>query len=693
MRKGNDGQSIYILISLLLISLSILPYTENSVALNDFNRQNIIYVDCGNVDGPWDGSIDHPYRHIQDAIDAADETDTIYVFEGIYNESVIIEKSVTLIGENRDRTIIDASKDGTVILIEASNVVVKNFTIRNSGGYAGDAGVKISSDNVKIVNCTIYRTRSGIFLANSAGAVIGRCNFSINGKAIVIENSTEIAINGCYFEHNAIGIYISNSEKTWVERCYANTNGIGVLVENSSNIGIYRCAMYNNNDNQGGVFIENSHHIVVVDCHVYHNGFGVKIGGSKSLWLNRCNVTWNTHFGIYLSDSSEDITISECNVSYNFRYGIYISEKSVASIHFNNIYNNRLYGIYCEDSSLNAQCNWWGSLLGPSRYEIGIGDRVSHEGKNTRYRPWLKHPVPNAGSTWKLDPFYHINISVENRKVIPVNGNDSDGDSIPDWWEEKYGYNPEVWDDHRYLDPDNDALSNIEEYYMYEFGADPFHRDIFLEFDWIGLKDGDDTNKLPSRYVNKLVNVFKKHNITLHIDVGNLGGGEGIVKKQPLTYSDIVDIYWDYFLHNDIDNPRKGIFHYGLVCYYGPGPGFAFIGLDNLDSFLIASEMQKEKHKLLSRQRLIAGGSIHELGHTMGLTVDDHDGIDNRGATVIPSLEFMKYKNYKSCLNYLYTYIIIDYSDGTHGRNDFDDWSNLDFYFFKNTHFEWPKTD
>jgi len=42
-------------------------------------------------------------------------------------------------------------------------------------------------------------------------------------------------------------------------------------------------------------------------------------------------------------------------------------------------------------------------------------------------------------------------------------------------------------------------------------------------------------------------------------------------------------------------------------------------------------------------------------------------------------------------MNYCYTYRILDYSDGSHGRNDFDDWGNLDFYFFKNSHFEWPK--
>jgi len=34
-------------------------------------------------------------------------------------------------------------------------------------------------------------------------------------------------------------------------------------------------------------------------------------------------------------------------------------------------------------------------------------------------------------------------------------------------------------------------------------------------------------------------------------------------------------------------------------------------------------------------------------------------------------------------VNYGYTYILVDYSDGSHGKNDFDDWHDLDLTFFE----------
>ena len=45
--------------------------------------QKTIYVDDDNTAGPWNGTLEYPYRYIQDAIDVSSKDDTIYVFNGI----------------------------------------------------------------------------------------------------------------------------------------------------------------------------------------------------------------------------------------------------------------------------------------------------------------------------------------------------------------------------------------------------------------------------------------------------------------------------------------------------------------------------------------------------------------------------------------------------------------------------------
>lgn len=62
---------------------------------------------------------------------------------------------------------------------------------------------------------------------------------------------------------------------------------------------------------------------------------------------------------------------------------------------------------------------------------------------------------------------------------------DTDGDGIPDAWEKQYGTNFEVFDAND--DPDNDFLTNMEEYRL---GTDPLNPDT----DGDGLLDGDETN-------------------------------------------------------------------------------------------------------------------------------------------------------------------------------------------------------
>ena len=69
---------------------------------------------------------------IQEAIDVAGIDYTIFVYNGTYYEQLVIRKPLLLIGERPDTTIIDGGGQGNVIDILSNNVVIQNFTIRNS---------------------------------------------------------------------------------------------------------------------------------------------------------------------------------------------------------------------------------------------------------------------------------------------------------------------------------------------------------------------------------------------------------------------------------------------------------------------------------------------------------------------------------------------------------------------------------
>ncbi|HSV50007.1 MAG TPA: hypothetical protein VLH35_06790 [Candidatus Acidoferrales bacterium] len=69
---------------------------------------------------------------INQAIQNASDGDTIFIKQGTYNETIIIDKAVTLRGEDTNRTIINGNTTATVIQILHDNVTITGLTITYS---------------------------------------------------------------------------------------------------------------------------------------------------------------------------------------------------------------------------------------------------------------------------------------------------------------------------------------------------------------------------------------------------------------------------------------------------------------------------------------------------------------------------------------------------------------------------------
>jgi len=174
-----------------------------------------------------------PSESIQAAINNATSGETIIVNPGTYNESLQINKTISLIGEDRDQTIINGQNNQFTIDIMANNVTVENFTIQSTL-YPGE-GINIFGSQPQgdsISQNTIEDSQYGIALTQST------TSFSSNDT-----------ISGNIIENNQYGVSLSSS--------IGNTISYNLITENSEG-GIAPITASSNNLFSGNEVLNNS---------------------------------------------------------------------------------------------------------------------------------------------------------------------------------------------------------------------------------------------------------------------------------------------------------------------------------------------------------------------------------------------------------------------------------------------------
>jgi parallel beta-helix repeat protein len=208
----------------------------------EFLDENTLYVDSK-------GTKD--YTNIQEAINDAMENQTIFVYEGTYYEHIVINKSIDLKGQNKEKTIIDGNYTGTIILIEKDCTAnITGFTIRRSGTGTSNAGIQIKSDYNII--------KDNIFYMNANGIYTSYANYN-RFENNLFDSNTKY---GMY-------IYTSSNYVETIENIFVDNNcGLRVKGSNNNNItrnifkdnkqGMYFCCGARTNTVYHNTFINNS---------------------------------------------------------------------------------------------------------------------------------------------------------------------------------------------------------------------------------------------------------------------------------------------------------------------------------------------------------------------------------------------------------------------------------------------------
>lgn len=315
MKNGLKAKILIIGVALLCIGTGAVSAVTSESSLNP-QPMNRGWLYVGGA-GPGN------YTTIQTAINNATSGDTIFVYMGTYNENVDTKlKKLTLIGEDRDTTIIQGQTTDPVVRIGTSDTSIEGFTMI---GSLVEIIVLVTSlsENVFIKNNVIKNGIQGISLAVT---------------------TSRITITGNTISDNVyIGIQVQTSTYNVIQGNIIADNG-----------------------KQGIDLSLSSNHNSILNNTITGNGEeGIAIGGLASTENTiKGNVVLDNKLGIRFTSGAGSNEIISNSIESNDMEGLLLSSSSENTIEMNNFIDNKRQATFKLSSRNLWDANYWSNWIG-----------------------------------------------------------------------------------------------------------------------------------------------------------------------------------------------------------------------------------------------------------------------------------------------------------------------------------------
>ena len=241
------------------------------------------------------------YPTIQAALDKSVDGDIVLVKRGTYVENPVVNKSISLVGEDRDVTELDVT---TGLRIRSENVTVSGFTFKGKGGNGilSGTGISLETSYCSILGNRIKDVTHGLVMFQSNGSYIADNIFESIGlssaiqlnfanKNLIKNNTIGSCVEGIQIWQNSNNNTVSDNtitscQDTAINFQYSNDNTI--LGNNITHSGL-GTSIYGSNRN-----------IISNNSYVYNV---VQFGASETYYLTfGYNRSVNAVYGNFWSD-------------------------------------------------------------------------------------------------------------------------------------------------------------------------------------------------------------------------------------------------------------------------------------------------------------------------------------------------------------------------------------------------------
>jgi parallel beta-helix repeat protein len=381
------------------------------------------------------------YSTVQEAINANETADghVIRVDAGTYYEQVVVNKSLTLIGQDKFSTIIDGNGSQTILQVTAQNVTVFNFTLQNTtSGYGAIQLYYSQGDNISdnIIRNTYY----GIYIYNSQNNTINNIQGQNNSySGVYLYFSNQNSISNCIFSNNTVaGFLLYNSSRNLIHTNTLSNSKYGITLT-SSDIN----TVHDNNITKAEVGIRaiESNGNLVYSSNVSKCTSGIQISSSNNNIASNNILSSNNATGILVEYSPNTVLLnnvvqdSDVNIRLSFStnntlwhntvaaggYGIQLSNAGGCTINENNATQND-YGISLVSSNGST---FWANSAQENQYGISLYVSANNTILDNNF-------LNNTQQLASINSTNYLDNGVEGNYWSDYNGTDLTRDGIGD---------------------------------------------------------------------------------------------------------------------------------------------------------------------------------------------------------------------------------------------------------------------
>ena len=353
------------------------------------------------------------FRSINEALRKAPPNSRLLVREGLYVESLILDKNIEIIGDGAVERIIIRSPNSSCLLMQTKKAMVRGLTVQGRGRQNGHAffavaipdgelilenchiisdslsGVAVfgAGANPLIKNCWIHDCAdSGFYIFDNASPRIENCDVYQNANVnVAITQGANPAIKSCrIFDGGNGGVVVwGNGAAGTIENCRIYGHRLAnVGVREYANPTFRHCEIYGGRDT--GIFVHQNGYGIFEECDIHRNaGAEVGISQNANSVFRRCAVHDGENSGVILQNRGRAL-IENCDIYDNRDSGVAIHSESAATIKQCNIHGNRKVAVKIKENSKARveNCDLRGNFLAAWETEYGI---TLEENSNREY--------------------------------------------------------------------------------------------------------------------------------------------------------------------------------------------------------------------------------------------------------------------------------------------------------------------